>query len=286
MKQLIITKRLTDRSDGSFDQYLQEIKRIPMISVDQEIALAFKIKEGDEEALHKLVSSNLRFVISVAKQYQAGNVSLSDLVCEGNIGLIKAAKKFDHTRGFKFISYAVWWIRQSILQYLTDKKRTIRLPNNLSGLNNKISKSRIHLSQKLEREPTIDELSEDIDIPSDTIESLLKYINNPVSLDENWKDEDRNFHDVLESKSYVLFEKKLTIDSAKVDIKRLLKKIPEREKIVICYYFGLDGFEKLSLIEIANRLNLSTEGVRQIRERGLRRLRKPRVKSQLKEYCI
>ncbi len=286
MRQLVITKRLTDKSENSFELYLQEIKKVPTISFDEEITMALKIKEGDEEALHKLVCSNLRFVVSVAKQYQAGDVSLNDLVCEGNIGLIKAARKYDHTRGFKFISYAVWWIRQSIMQYLTDKKRTIRLPNNLTSLNNKVIKSRIHLSQKFEREPTTEELSEDIDVPTDTIESLLKYTNNPLSLDEVKVDGERNLHDVIEGKSYVSFEKKLIQDSAKVDIKRMLKKIPEKERIVICYYFGLDGFETLTLIEIGHKLNLTMEGARQIRERGLKKLKKPIIKDQLQGYCI
>jgi RNA polymerase primary sigma factor len=286
MRQLVITQRLTDKSDSSFEQYLQEIKRIPMISIEEEIALAIKIKEGDEKALHKLVCSNLRFVISVAKQYQTDNVNLNDLVCEGNLGLIKAAKKFDHTRGFKFISYAVWWIRQYIMQYLTDKKRTIRLPNNLVALNNKLNKSRVSLSQKLEREPTIEELSEDIDVTSDTIESLLKHTNNSLSLDEVKNDDERNLHDLLEGQSFINFEKKLLIDSAKVDIKRMLKKIPEKEMIVLCYYFGLEGFERLTLIEISNRLNLTMEGARQVRERGLKKLRKFTFKSQLQEYSL
>jgi RNA polymerase primary sigma factor len=286
MRQLLINKRLTDKSESSFEQYLQEIKKVPLISIEEEIALTIKIKEGDEDALHKLVCSNLRFVISVAKQYKTGNLSLNDLVCEGNIGLIKAATRFDHTRGFKFISYAVWWIRQSIMQFLTDKKRTIRLPNNFSSLQNKITKSRIVLSQKLEREPTVEELSEDIDIPTDTIQSLLKYANNPVSLDETWNEENRTLHDVLDGKSHEVFERKLTIDSASIDIKRMLKTIPEKERIVICYYFGLENFERLTLIEISYRLNLTMEGVRQIRERGLRKLKKPFLKNQLKEYCI
>ncbi len=272
-----ITKQYTNRESQSLDKYLQEIGRLELLTPEEEIELARKIKQGGEEgekALKRLVEANLRFVVSVAKQYQNQGLSLGDLINEGNIGLIKAAKRFDETRGFKFISYAVWWIRQSILQALAEQSRIIRLPLNRIGALNRISKKFNELEQKLEREPTSEELAEALGMPVEDIKETLRLAGRHISMDAPFSDDDDDsLIDILPSDDQPAPDAGLIQESLRQEINRALSQLSEREAEVLRLYFGLDGQSPMTLEEIGERFNLTRERVRQIKEKAIRRLR-------------
>ncbi|HTA62910.1 MAG TPA: sigma-70 family RNA polymerase sigma factor [Bacteroidia bacterium] len=286
MRQLKITKQVTNRETASLDKYLQEIGRVDLITAEEEVELARKIKQGDESALDRLVKANLRFVVSVSKQYQNQGLSLPDLINEGNLGLIKAAQRFDETRGFKFISYAVWWIRQSILQALAEQSRIVRLPLNKIGSINKINKAYAKLEQQLEREPTPDEIAVTMDLmPSDVFESL-KNSGRHVSMDAplSINDEGGSMYDVMEEKDSLSPDKELLIDSLRQEIERSLNTLTSREADVVRLYFGLNGNQSLTLEEIGARFDLTRERVRQIKEKAVRRLKHTSRSKLLKTY--
>ena len=286
MRQLKITKQVTNRETASLDKYLQEIGRVDLITAEEEVELARKIKQGDETALDRLVKANLRFVVSVSKQYQNQGLSLPDLINEGNLGLIKAAQRFDETRGFKFISYAVWWIRQSILQALAEQSRIVRLPLNKIGSINKINKAYAKLEQQLEREPTPDEIAVTMDLmPSDVFESL-KNSGRHVSMDAplSINDEGGSMYDVMEEKDSLSPDKELLIDSLRQEIERSLNTLTTREADVVRLYFGLNGNQSLTLEEIGARFDLTRERVRQIKEKAVRRLKHTSRSKLLKTY--
>ncbi len=272
-----ITKQYNNRESQSLDKYLQEIGRLELLTPEEEIELARKIKQGGEEgekALKRLVEANLRFVVSVAKQYQNQGLSLGDLINEGNIGLIKAAKRFDETRGFKFISYAVWWIRQSILQALAEQSRIIRLPLNRIGALNRISKKFNELEQKLEREPTSEELAEALGMPVEDIKETLRLAGRHISMDAPFSDDDDDsLIDILPSDDQPAPDAGLIQESLRQEINRALSQLSEREAEVLRLYFGLDGQSPMTLEEIGERFNLTRERVRQIKEKAIRRLR-------------
>ncbi len=286
MRQLKITKQVTNRENASLDKYLQEIGRVELITADEEVELARKIKQGNEAALNKLVKSNLRFVVSVSKQYQNQGLSLPDLINEGNLGLIKAAQRFDETRGFKFISYAVWWIRQSILQALAEQSRIVRLPLNKIGSINKINKAYAKLEQQLEREPTADEVAVTMDLlPQDVFETL-KNNGKHISMDAplSTSDEGGSMYDVMEEKDSLRPDKELLDDSLRQEIERSLSTLTQREADVIRLYFGLTGKQPLTLEEIGARFDLTRERVRQIKEKAVRRLKHTSRSKLLKAY--
>ena len=284
MRQLKITKSITNRESASLDKYLQEIGRKELISVDEEVELAQRIREGDQAALDKLVSANLRFVVSVAKQYQNQGLSLPDLIDEGNLGLIKAAQKFDETRGFKFISYAVWWIRQSILQALAEQARIVRLPLNQVGSLNKIGKELSKFEQEHERRPSAEELAERLDIPVDKISDTLKVSGRHVSVDAPFVDgEDNSLLDVLPNDDSPMADKGLTNESLSIEIERALQILTGREREIIKSFFGI-GCQEMTLEEIGERLDLTRERVRQIKEKAIRKLKKPSASKLLKSY--
>jgi RNA polymerase primary sigma factor len=273
MRQLKITRSITNRENESLDKYLQEISREPLISPEREVELAQRIKKGDKIALEKLTRANLRFVVSVAKQYQNKGLSLSDLINEGNLGLIKAAEKFDSTKGFKFISYAVWWIRQAVIQAIAEHSRIVRLPLNQVGSLNKINKAFSIFEQEFERAPSDEELAKVLDIPTEKINDTLKASNKPFSVDAPFEEgEDGSLLDVLVDKESPGTDKKMLKESLLREIERALNTINEREKEVIKFFYGIDVPE-MTIEEIANRLKLTRERVRQIKEKGLRRLR-------------
>lgn len=273
MRQLKITRSITNRENESLDKYLQEISREPLISPEREVELAQRIKKGDKIALEKLTRANLRFVVSVAKQYQNKGLSLSDLINEGNLGLIKAAEKFDPTKGFKFISYAVWWIRQAVIQAIAEHSRIVRLPLNQVGSLNKINKAFSIFEQEFERAPSDEELAKVLDIPTEKINDTLKASNKPFSVDAPFEEgEDGSLLDVLVDKESPGTDKKMLKESLLREIERALNTINEREKEVIKFFYGIDVPE-MTIEEIANRLKLTRERVRQIKEKGLRRLR-------------
>lgn len=273
MRQLKITRSITNRENESLDKYLQEISREPLISPEREVELAQRIKKGDKIALEKLTRANLRFVVSVAKQYQNKGLSLSDLINEGNLGLIKAAEKFDSTKGFKFISYAVWWIRQAVIQAIAEHSRIVRLPLNQVGSLNKINKAFSIFEQEFERAPSDEELAKVLDIPTEKINDTLKASNKPFSVDAPFEEgEDGSLLDVLVDKESPRTDKKMLKESLLREIERALNTINEREKEVIKCFYGIDVPE-MTIEEIANRLKLTRERVRQIKEKGLRRLR-------------
>ena len=288
MRQLKIQKSITNRSSEALDKYLVEIGRAPLISIDEEIELAQKIKKGGpdgERAKDKLVTANLRFVVSVAKQYQHQGLTLTDLIDEGNIGLIKAAQKFDETRGFKFISYAVWWIRQSILQAIAENSRIVRLPSNQLGALNKLKKEISKLEQQLERPPSEEELAELLDIPEDKIKAILNISGRHVSIDAPLaSDEDVNFVDVLPNEDTPPTDDKLMQESLSQEIERCLSTLTEIEREVIRMYFGIGQPHPLSLDEIAMKFNLTRERVRQIKEKGIKRLKTSSKSKHLKAY--
>ena len=273
MRQLKITKSITNRESESLDRYLQEIGHEDLVSVEEEVELAQKIKKGDKKALEKLTKANLRFVVSVAKQYQNQGLSLPDLINEGNLGLIKAAQKFDETRGFKFISYAVWWIRQSILQALAEQSRIVRLPLNQVGSVNKINRLVNSFEQKNERRPSVEEIAEHIDLSEDKIEEAMKVNTRHISVDAPFQDgKDNNLLDVLPDQDAPDADRVLVLESLREEIGRALDTLNERERNVIEAFFGL-GQAEMTLEEIGDKYGLTRERVRQIKEKAIRRLR-------------
>ena len=283
MRQLKITKSITNRESASLDKYLQEIGRKELITVDEEVELAQRIREGDQVALDKLVSANLRFVVSVAKQYQNQGLSLPDLIDEGNLGLIKAAQKFDETRGFKFISYAVWWIRQSILQALAEQARIVRLPLNQVGSLNKIGKELLKFEQEHERRPSAEELAERLDIPVEKISDTLKVSGRHVSVDAPFVDgEDNSLLDVLPNDDSPMADSTLTQESLSKEVNRALDQLNPRERDILKMFFGI-GCQEMTLEEIGAKFDLTRERVRQIKEKAIRRLKGQKSKL-LKSY--
>jgi len=274
MRQLKITHSITNRDIKSLDKYLQDICSEDLLTPEEEVQLAQRIKAGDQAALERLTRSNLRFVVSVAKQYQNQGLSLPDLINEGNVGLIKAAKRFDETRGFKFISYAVWWIRQSILQAIAENSRIVRLPSNQLGALNKLKKEISKLEQKLERPPSEEELAELLDLPEDKIKSVLGYSGRHVSIDAPLiADEDVNYVDVLPNEDTPATDSVLMHESLAKELERSMSSLTEYEREVIKMYFGIGYPNALSLDEIAMKFGLTRERVRQIKEKGIKRLR-------------
>lgn len=285
MRQLKITKSITNRESQSLEKYLQEIGREELINAEEEVRLARKIKEGDQNALDRLTKANLRFVVSVAKQYQNQGLSLPDLINEGNLGLIKAAKRFDETRGFKFISYAVWWIRQSILQALAEQSRIVRLPLNQVGSLNKISKAYSKLEQEFEREPSPEELAKILDIPTEKISDTMRVSGKHVSMDAPFvQGEDNSLIDVLENSDSPRADGLLMNESLQKEIDRSLSTLTEREREVIKLFFGIGMQHGLTLEEIGAKFDLTRERVRQIKEKAIRRLRHKSRSRLLKAY--
>ncbi|MDR3266873.1 MAG: RNA polymerase sigma factor RpoD/SigA, partial [Tannerella sp.] len=284
MRQLKITKSITNRESASLDKYLQEIGREELITVEEEVELAQRIKKGDQEALEKLTKANLRFVVSVAKQYQNQGLSLPDLINEGNLGLIKAAEKFDETRGFKFISYAVWWIRQSILQALAEQSRIVRLPLNQVGSLNKINKALAKFEQENERAPSSEELSTILEIPKEKVTDTLRVSGRHVSVDAPFVDgEDNSLLDVLINNDSPNADRGLLNESLSKEIDRALSTLTERERDIVKYFFGI-GSQEMTLEEIGEQFGLTRERVRQIKEKAIRRLRHSSRSKLLKSY--
>jgi len=274
MRQLKITKQVTNRETASLDKYLQEIGKVDLITADEEVELAQRIKAGDQVALEKLTKANLRFVVSVAKQYQNQGLTLPDLINEGNLGLIKAAQRFDETRGFKFISYAVWWIRQSILQALAEQSRIVRLPLNKIGSINKINKTFAFLEQAHERQPSAEEIAKELDMTIEDVKQSLKNSGRHVSMDAPLIDgEDSNLYDVLRSGESPNPDRDLLHESLRTEIERALETLTPREADVIRLYFGLAGQHSMTLEEIGETFDLTRERVRQIKEKAIRRLK-------------
>ena len=275
MRQLKIIKQITNREAASLDKYLHEISKMDLLTPDEEADLASKVRHGDEEALRKLIQANLRFVVSVAKQYQNQGLSLPDLINEGNLGLIKAAKRFDETRGFKFISYAVWWILQSIMQALAEQARIVRLPLNKIGTINKINRVFTRLEQIYEREPSFEELSLTLKMAPENIKEAVIFNGRPVSMDAPLanSNEGNTLHDVLLNDETHSPDKELVKDSLRQEIERVLKTLPQREAEIVRFFYGLSGNFQHSLDEIAVELNLTRERVRQLREKAIKRLK-------------
>lgn len=284
MRQLKISKSITNRESASLDKYLQEIGHEELLTTDQEVELAQRIRIGDKRALERLTKANLRFVVSVAKQYQNQGLSLPDLINEGNVGLIKAAEKFDETRGFKFISYAVWWIRQSILQAIAEQSRLVRLPLNQVGSVNKITRELNKFEQEHERKPSVDEIAERVDLPEDKIADAMKANSRHVSMDAPIADgEDSSMIDFLAGDSSNT-DRELAIESLKAEVSRILKLLTDKEQKVLRAFFGIDGSPEMTLDEIGEKYNLTRERVRQIKEKALRRLRHNTKNKLLKSY--
>ncbi|GMU96027.1 MULTISPECIES: RNA polymerase sigma factor RpoD/SigA [Ignavibacterium] len=278
-------KQITNREAASLDKYLSEIAKEPLLTADDEIQLAIRIRNGDTSALERLIKSNLRFVVSVAKQYQNQGLSLGDLINEGNVGLMKAARRFDETRGFKFISYAVWWIRQSILQALAEQSRIVRLPLNRVGTLNRIGKAYSHLEQEFEREPSPEELANALEMDVDELSDVMKMNGKPMSMDAPFNQNDENsLHDILVNDELPSPDDELMTESLKDEIKRALNVLNEREKEVLKLYFGIDTDQPLTLEEIGERFNLTRERVRQIKEKAIRKLRHNSRSKNLKSY--
>lgn len=284
MRQLKITKSITNRESASLDKYLQEIGKEELITVDEEVELAQRIRQGDRIALEKLTRANLRFVVSVAKQYQNQGLSLPDLINEGNLGLIKAAEKFDETRGFKFISYAVWWIRQSILQALAEQSRIVRLPLNQVGSLNKINKAFSKFEQENERRPTSEELAKALDLPEDKVVDTLRVSGRHVSVDAPFVNgEENSLLDVLENSDLPNTDSKLISESLAKEIDRALATLTERERDIVKLFFGI-SCQDMTLEEIGDKFGLTRERVRQIKEKAIRRLRHSSRSKLLKSY--
>ena len=284
MRQLKISKSITNRESASLDKYLQEIEHEELLTTDEEVELAQRIRKGDKRALERLTKANLRFVVSVAKQYQNQGLSLPDLINEGNVGLIKAAEKFDETRGFKFISYAVWWIRQSILQAIAEQSRLVRLPLNQVGSVNKITRELNKFEQEHERKPSVDEIAERVDLPEDKIADAMKANSRHVSMDAPIADgEDSSMIDFLSGDSSNT-DRELAIESLKAEVSRILKLLTDKEQKVLRAFFGIDGSPEMTLDEIGEKYNLTRERVRQIKEKALRRLRRNTKNKLLKSY--
>ena len=285
MRQLKITKQVTNRETASLDKYLQEIGKVDLITADEEVELAQRIKAGDQSALEELTKANLRFVVSVAKQYQNQGLTLPDLINEGNLGLIKAAQRFDETRGFKFISYAVWWIRQSILQALAEQSRIVRLPLNKIGSINKINKTFAFLEQAHERMPSAEEIAKELDMTVDDVKQSLKNSGRHVSMDAPLiAGEDSNLYDVLRSGESPNPDRELLIESLRTEIERALETLTPREADVIRLYFGLAEQHSMTLEEIGETFDLTRERVRQIKEKAIRRLKHTSRSKILKTY--
>jgi RNA polymerase primary sigma factor len=285
MRQLKITKSITNRESASLDKYLQEIGREELITAEEEVILAKKIKDGDQGALEKLTRANLRFVVSVAKQYQNQGLSLPDLINEGNLGLIKAARRFDETRGFKFISYAVWWIRQSILQALAEQSRIVRLPLNQVGSLNKINKAYSKLEQQFEREPSAEELADILDLPIDKVSDTMKVSGRHVSMDAPFANgEESSLLDVLVNLDSPKADTGLMNESLSKEIDRALSTLTERERDVVKLFFGIGLNHGLTLEEIGDKFDLTRERVRQIKEKAIRRLRHSSRSKLLQQY--
>ena len=285
MRQLKITKQVTNRETASLDKYLQEIGRVDLITADEEVELAQRIKAGDVAALEKLTKANLRFVVSVAKQYQNQGLTLPDLINEGNLGLIKAAQRFDETRGFKFISYAVWWIRQSILQALAEQSRIVRLPLNKIGSINKINKMYAYLEQANERVPSAEEIARELDMSVNDVKESMKNAGRHISMDAPLVEgEDSNLYDVIRSNESPNPDKSLILDSLRTEIERALDTLTPREADVIRLYFGLGDQHAMTLEEIGETFDLTRERVRQIKEKAIRRLKHTSRSKILKTY--
>ncbi len=287
MRQLKITKQVTNRETASLDKYLQEIGRVELISAEEEVMLARKIREGDRAALDRLTKANLRFVVSVSKQYQNQGLSLPDLINEGNLGLIKAAERFDETRGFKFISYAVWWIRQSILQALAEQARIVRLPLNKIGTINKINRAFSELEQKFERPPSADELAELLECSTEEVKQSLANSGRHISMDAPLVEGDESsssMYDVLLNDSLPGPEKELIAESLRKDIERSLLTLTSREGDIVRLYYGLNGKHPMTLEEIGEKFDLTRERVRQIKEKAIRRLKHTSRSRMLKSY--
>ena len=286
MRQLKITKSITNRESASLDKYLQEIGKEELITVEEEVELAQRIKKGDQIALEKLTKANLRFVVSVAKQYQNQGLSLPDLINEGNLGLIKAAEKFDETRGFKFISYAVWWIRQSILQALAEQSRIVRLPLNQVGSLNKINKAYSRFEQQHERKPSADELAIELELPADKVADTLRVSGRHISVDAPFVEGEANsLLDVLINSDSPNADKALMNESLSREIDRALSTLTERERDIIKLFFGI-ACQEMTLEEIGEKFGLTRERVRQIKEKAIRRLRHTSRSKLLKTYLV
>ena len=284
MRQLKITRSITNRESEALEKYLSEIGKEELLSSDEEVELAQRIRKGDQQALERLTKSNLRFVVSVAKQYQNQGLALPDLINEGNMGLIKAAEKFDETRGFKFISYAVWWIRQSILQAIAEQSRIVRLPLNQVGSMNKINKMLSKFEQENERRPSIDEISEQIDLPEDKIDAAMQISGRHVSVDAPFVDgEDNSLLDVLVNYDAPMADRELVKESLQAEITNALQMLNERERNIIRDFYGI-GEPELTLEEIGHKYGLTRERVRQIKEKAIRRLRGNTKNNVLKAY--
>ena len=285
MRQLKISKQITNRESQSLDKYLQEIGKVSLVSIDEEVDLAQRIREGDQMALEKLTKANLRFVVSVSKQYQNQGLTLGDLINEGNLGLIKAAKRFDETKGFKFISYAVWWIRQSILQALAEQSRIVRLPLNRVGSLNKISRSFSELEQKFEREPSPDEIAELLELSTSEVVDTLKISGRHVSMDAPFvQGEENRLLDVMQDEGGESPDAGLLNDSLRREVQRALSTLTMREADVVTLHFGLNGHAALTLEEIGEKFSLTRERVRQIKEKAIRRLKHTTRSKALKPY--
>ena len=284
MRQLKITKSITNRESASLDKYLQEIGKEELITVEEEVELAQRIRKGDQEALEKLTKANLRFVVSVAKQYQNQGLSLPDLINEGNLGLIKAAEKFDETRGFKFISYAVWWIRQSILQALAEQSRIVRLPLNQVGSLNKINKAFARFEQEHERTPSAEELANELELPREKVTDTLRVAGRHISVDAPFADgEDNSLLDVLVNTDSPNADRGLINESLAKEVERALEILTEREQDIIRYFFGI-GCSEMTLEEIGEKFDLTRERVRQIKEKAIRKLRQSSRSKMLQSY--
>ncbi|NOS94685.1 MAG: sigma-70 family RNA polymerase sigma factor [Cyclobacteriaceae bacterium] len=285
MRQLKIVKQITNRENQSLDKYLQEIGKVDLITSEMEVELAKRIHEGDQMALEKLTKANLRFVVSVAKQYQNNGLSLGDLINEGNVGLIKAASRFDEKRGFKFISYAVWWIRQSILQALAEQSRVVRLPLNRVGSLHKVAKTFSELEQKFQREPSPEELAEVMKVTTEEVENTMRLGGRHISVDAPFvQGEENNLLDVLTNQTDQTPDGDLMRDSLCSEVARVLATLPARESEVISYFFGLNGTRSMTLEEIGLKFSLTRERVRQIKEKATRRLRDTARSKALKTY--
>lgn len=285
MRQLKITKQVTNRDTPSLDKYLHEIGKVDLISAEEEVELAKRIREGDQRALNKLINANLRFVVSVSKQYQNQGLSLPDLINEGNLGLIKAAQRFDETRGFKFISYAVWWIRQSILQALAEQARIVRLPLNKIGSINKINKTLASLEQQFEREPSAEEVANELDLSPRDVKESLRNSGRHVSMDAPLsQSEDGSLYDVLDNKDTPNPDDELMKESLRKEIDRAISTLTEREANIIRLYFGLNSKNPYTLEEIGEEFGLTRERVRQIKEKAVRRLKHTSRSKILKSY--
>jgi len=284
MRQLKITKSITNREGESLDKYLQEISKEGLLTMEEEVELAARVRKGDQKALETLTRANLRFVVSVAKQYQNQGLSLPDLINEGNLGLIKAAERFDETRGFKFISYAVWWIRQSILQAIAEQSRIVRLPLNQVSSVNKISQVLSRFEQENERRPSVDEISDQIDLPMEKIDEALSINGKHVSMDAPFADgEDNSLLDVLVNDNSPSADKQLVLESLRQEIQKVLSSLNERERMIIEAYYGINQPE-MTLDEIGVKYGLTRERVRQIKEKAIRRLRCNTQNKMLKSY--